>query len=86
MLYQPSGRSLQADLDYGFSRLPDQDVGPTAGVTEQRKMFTFPSHLTPTLVCPGFRAYSTLNFVFFVIFFRLITALNIPCVKREISH
>jgi hypothetical protein len=51
--YQSLSRSWYIDLDYGSDRLPDLELGLTAGVTGRQVMLTPPRHLIPPLVFPG---------------------------------
>ena len=48
-------RPRHTDSDHGLLRLPDQDLGLTAGVTGRQEMLTPPRHWIPPLVYPGVR-------------------------------
>jgi hypothetical protein len=50
--YQSLSRSWHTDFDYGAYRLPDLEIGLTAGVTGRQWMLTPPRHLIPRLVYP----------------------------------
>jgi hypothetical protein len=48
-------RSSHTDLNYGSYRLPNLEVGLTAGVTGQQGMLTHPRHLILPLLFPEVR-------------------------------
>jgi hypothetical protein len=48
--YQSLSRSWHTDLDYGWYRLSNVEIGLTAGVTGQQGMLTPPWHLIPPLI------------------------------------
>lgn len=53
--YQLLGRSLPTAFDYELLRLPNHNIGLTAGVTGQQGVLSPVRHLIPSLVCPGVR-------------------------------
>jgi hypothetical protein len=62
------------NLDYGSYRLPELELGLTAGVGGRQGMFTPPRHPIPLLVYPDVRVCPILKFVFHTGHMRLMTA------------
>jgi hypothetical protein len=71
--YQSLSHFWYTDLDYGSNRLPELELGFTAGVTGRQGILTPPRHLIPSLVYPEVRVCSVLGFVFPAGFLILIT-------------
>jgi hypothetical protein len=55
--YQSWSRSWYTGLDYGMCRLPELELGITAGMTSRQGMFTPAKHLIPPLIYPFSNLY-----------------------------
>jgi hypothetical protein len=85
--YQSLSRSWHTDLDYGWYRLSNVEIGLTAGVTGQQRMLTPPWHLIPPLIYSEVRVrpFSDLYFLLDLRYRLLIVIFVISFLRRKMT-